>query len=69
MSGVEGVNPVTTRHNVGTCPACRDYLFAEVDLSVEVSEPTLSREGKGSVFARVVIEAMRLNHQCTGRRD
>ena len=69
MSAAEGVNPVSVRHNVGTCPACRDYLWADVDLSVSVSEPILDREGKGSVYASVVIEAMRLNHQCTGRRD
>jgi hypothetical protein len=65
----KGVNPVTKRHNVGTCPACREYLWADVDLSVTVSEPALSREGKGSVYADVVIEGMRLTHECRGRGD
>lgn len=61
--------PVTHRHNVGECLACREYIWAEVDVVVEVGEPTLSKEGKASVYATARCVAMRVSHQCPPPAD
>lgn len=62
--------PTTTvRHNVGTCPACRGYLWAEVDIDVAVSEPTMTREGKATVYASPEVVGMRVAHSCWRDED
>lgn len=61
--------PTTVRHKVGMCPACRDYLWAEVDIAVEVSAPTLGEDGKAHVFANPRCVAMRLTHECEKEMD
>lgn len=58
------VQPTTVKHNVGTCPACRDFLWAEVDLVVDVSEPTLTRQGAAIANAHPRIVGMRVTHRC-----
>lgn len=63
------IEPVTLRHNVGTCPACRDYLWAEVDIAVRVSPPTLDRDGKASVYATPEFRGMRVEHRCRRTDD
>ena len=61
--------PTTHRHKVGTCPACRDYLWAEVDVIVTISEPTIDVEGKPHVFVTPRCVAMRLSHECAKGED
>lgn len=61
--------PTTLRHRVGLCPACRSYLWAEVDVIAEISPPTLTEEGKAHVFASARCVAMRLAHECTESED
>lgn len=60
----------TVKRNVGTCPACREYLWAEVDIAAKVSEPdwpiTLD---KPTIYARVSIVGMRLEHTCAKEED
>lgn len=55
---------VTLPHRVGKCPACRDYLWAEVDVRTSIGDPRLSDEGKAVVSAYAEVVAMRLTHEC-----
>lgn len=56
--------PKTTKqHKVGTCPACSSGLWADVDIEVEVHEPTI-HEGRAHVFASPRMVGMRLAHSC-----
>lgn len=57
------------RHRVGMCPSCRDYLWAEVDVATEVSEPTMSEDGKCTVFVNARPVPVRLSHDCDRRED
>lgn len=57
------------RQNVGTCPACRDYLWADVWIATTVSPPTLDREGKAHVCASAKPTAMRVSHECRNEGD
>ena len=59
----------TVRHNVGTCPACREFLWAEVDIVVDVGEPTMTRDGAPIVNTHPRIVGMRVEHRCEGGRD
>ena len=59
----------TLRHKVGTCPACRAYLWAEVDVEITVPEPTINEAGRASAYANPKIVAMRVEHDCDSRRD
>ena len=61
--------PTAVRHRVGQCPACRDYLFAEVDVIALLDNPRLDVEGKPSVYARAECVAMRLSHECKSDDD
>jgi hypothetical protein len=57
--------PLTNvKHKVGACPACRDYLWADVAISVSVGEPTLSTDGKALVYASAKPVAMSVQHEC-----
>lgn len=60
----ESTQPTTLRHKVGTCPACRDYLWAEVDVVALVDTPTIDVEGKAHVYARPQLNGMRVEHAC-----
>lgn len=61
--------PTTVRHNVGTCPACHAYLWAEVDIAVKVNPPTLARDGKAHVYASPHFLGMRVEHYCARDED
>lgn len=59
------VNPTEIRHKIGMCPGCRDYLWAEVTVAVDVGTPTFTEEGKASVYANAKVVGMRLPaHEC-----
>lgn len=58
------IPPTTVRHKVGTCPACRGYLWADVGIAVEVAEPTLDADGQPHVRARPIFTDMHLEHHC-----
>jgi hypothetical protein len=53
----------TVRHKVGECPACRSFLWAEVDLQVRIGEPMLTQDSRPHVFAAADVIAMRVNHE------
>lgn len=55
------------RHKVGTCPACREYLWAEVTMEVHVGDPRLDADGSASVHACATPVAMTVAHECAGR--
>ena len=59
----------TIRHRVGQCPACREYLWAEVTVNTYVGDPTLNEEGYGYVNASAEPVAMQLNHSCFREDD
>lgn len=59
----------TVKHNVGTCPACRSFLWAEVEIDVVVGEPTMSREGRAHVFASPKFLGMTVGHSCQRDED
>jgi hypothetical protein len=58
------VESTTLRHKVGQCPACREYLWAQVTVSTEVSEPTISPDGKCHAYVNAKPIAMCVSHQC-----
>lgn len=61
---------VAVRHKIGMCPACRRYLWGAVEIATTLSPPTLSDEGKASVYASARPVAMRLEaHDCDRERD
>lgn len=62
----EHVSPDPIRHNVGTCPACRYPLWADVWVKIHVDKPTLTADGKGAIHACATPHSMRLNHECNG---
>lgn len=56
----------TVKRNVGTCPACRAFLWADIDLTATVTGPSWDTcLDKPSIYARVNIVAMRLEHACS----
>lgn len=57
------------RHNLGTCPACRDYLWADVTIVSRVAPPSLSVEGKTLTHSNARAVAMRVEHRCDSRYD
>jgi hypothetical protein len=58
------IAPTTVKHNVGKCPACRDFLWAEVDIEVSVGAPTMTRDGTAIVNATPRMVGMRVEHSC-----
>jgi hypothetical protein len=61
------ITPTTHRHQVGTCPACKCGLWAEVTVTAEVGTPYLDRDGKAHVNVTPRLDGMALTHEC--RRD
>ena len=59
--------PHTKAYNVGTCPGCREFLWAEVTMVATVGEPYLSddmRSARAYVSAEIVgVDLAR--HTCT----
>jgi hypothetical protein len=56
--------PTTVRHHIGTCPACKSGLYAEVELVTEVHPPRLERDGKPVDCAHAVIVGCEVEHVC-----
>jgi hypothetical protein len=60
----------TVRHQIGTCPACRVGIYADVDIETHVGKPSLSVDGRSAlVFVDPRIVATRLEHDCDKRID
>lgn len=57
----------TARHRIGTCPACRCAIFAQVDLRITVSPPTIDDQGKVSMYTNATPTAASFAHDCTRR--
>lgn len=57
------------RHNVGTCPSCREYLWAAVTVVSAIRAPTISAEGKPHTFASAEVTAMSVKHVCNRYDD
>ncbi len=64
------LEPITQEVNVGTCPVCRAYLWAEVDVVREISEPKWEKPvnayaaATATAYVSCRLDAMRLNHEC-----
>lgn len=57
--------PMTAREQIGKCPGCRAYLWAEVDIVTTVSNPGVTSSGRAAVVATPRIVEMRLPaHHC-----
>jgi len=64
------VNPTVIRHKVGTCPACRVYLWADVTVAADVGTPTFTEEGKASVYVNAKVVGMSLPaHTCDATEE
>jgi hypothetical protein len=59
----------TVRHNVGTCPACRGFLWADVEIEVSIGEPTITHEGRAHVYATPRMVSMAVAHSCWRDED
>lgn len=57
------VGPMTKRAKVGECPACKAYLWADVEIEVSVSEPEW-RDGKAVAYATPRLIGMAVAHSC-----
>jgi hypothetical protein len=60
----QGTRTDVVRHKVGVCPACRDYLWADVEVLSKVSAPSLSTEGQALVYASAKPVSMVVSHSC-----
>lgn len=69
MTDQPGTRTDVVRHKVGQCPACRDYLWAEVTIVATISAPSLSEEGRANVFANARPVAMTVTHTCEEPAD
>lgn len=57
------IEPVTKRTKVGECPACKAYLWAEVDIEINLTMPEF-RDGNVVVYAVPNLTGMRVAHSC-----
>ena len=64
-----GTRTDTLRHNAGQCPACREYLWAEVTIESKTSAPKLNVEGKATAYVNARPVGMRLTHECMAGAD
>jgi hypothetical protein len=55
--------------NVGTCPACTSYLWADVTTQTIAREPYWMPDGKPRANAVTDTVAMSLDHRCDSRED
>lgn len=68
MSAVE-VQPTTATEKIGTCPACKTGVWADIDLIAHVEEPRMTDDKAGNrkpyVFASAEVVAARVSHECS----
>lgn len=58
------------RHRIGQCPACRAYIWADVQLEVTWSEPRIDQEtSKATVHASVQWNSLTIRHACIRDED
>jgi hypothetical protein len=52
------------RHRVGQCPACGDYIWADLIVTTEAGSPRVGADGKCSVHAVARAVGSRIEHLC-----
>lgn len=57
------IGPTTKRVKVSECPACKAYLWADVDIEVNVTEPEWC-DGRAVVYASPHLTGMVVAHSC-----